>query len=308
MPDTSETPSSDSESAPQTLSELSKLFSDIEAGSSSIALGKAARHALGALLTVPEQAAFSTISELAARHNISASTLSRLSRRLGYQGFAQLQDVFRRSLAHSKGFYSDQVSRLLDNEAAQDGLARMNRLARQESANLADLAATIDAASLAGSAELLATARRVRIHGMRQFGSLAMFMAYGLGMLRSDVAILDSSRQGIADALAQLDEGDVLVVASCYPYTPSVLATADIAAQHGIRVIAMTDAIGSPLCTSAMYSFQVPNHSLFFSNSMCAFMLLVEALLSEVASMLGDTGLAALKRREQLIGELKASL
>jgi DNA-binding MurR/RpiR family transcriptional regulator len=184
----------------------------------------------------------------------------------------------------------------------------MAELARQESANLADLTANIDAESLARSAELLATARRVRIHGMRQFSSLAMFMAYGLGMLRSDVAILDGSRQGVADALAQLDEGDVLVVASCYPYTPSVLATADVAAQHDIRVIALTDAIGSPLSSSAMYSFQVPNHSLFFSNSMCAFMLLVEALLSEVASVLGDTGLAALQRRERLIGELKASL
>ncbi|HSH47534.1 MAG TPA: MurR/RpiR family transcriptional regulator [Halomonas sp.] len=311
MPDKSDTLGSASDPAapaPQTLAKLHELLHAIEAGRSPIGLGKAARHVLGALLTAPEQAAFSTISELAARHSVSASTLSRLSRRLGYAGFAQLQEVFRRSLTRDKGFYSDQVSRLLEEDAAHGGLARLAELARQESANLADLAATIDAESLAGSAEMLATARRVRIHGVRQFSSLAMFMAYGLGMLRSDAAILDGSRQGVADALAQLDEGDVLVVVSCYPYTPSVLATADVAARHDIRVIALTDAIGSPLCASAVHSFQVPNHSLFFSNSMCAFTLLVEALLSETASVLGDTGLVALKRRERLIGELKASL
>ncbi|MGO2132908.1 MAG: MurR/RpiR family transcriptional regulator [Halomonas sp.] len=295
--------------APQTLPELQQLFDAIEAGTSSITLGKAARHILGALLTLPEQAAFSTISALAERHNVSASTLSRLSRRLGYSGFAQLQDVFRRSLTQDKGFYSNQVSRLLSQHGTdQNSLVRMTELTRQESANLAELTASIDIASLAGSADMLAKAPRVRIHGVRQFSSLAMFMAYGLGMLRSDVAMLDSSHQGVADGLAQLDSGDVLVVASCYPYTPSVLATAKIAAQHNIRIIALTDAISSPLCSTAIHSFLVPNHSLFFSNSMCAFMLLIETLLSEVANLLSDSGLTALKRREHLISELKASL
>ncbi|WP_027967532.1 MurR/RpiR family transcriptional regulator [Halomonas halocynthiae] len=295
--------------APQTLTKLKQLFSAIEAGDSPITLGKAARHILGALITLPEQAAFSTISELADRHNVSASTLSRLSRRLGYSGFAQLQDVFRRSLTQDKSFYSKRVSQLLDQHGSDhDGLTRMTELTRQESDNLAELTRSIDATSLSGSAELLAQAPRIRIHGVRQFSSLAMFMAYGLGMLRNDVAMLDSSHQGIADGLAQLNSGDVLVVASCYPYTPSVLATAEIAARHHIRIIALTDAISSPLCSVAEHSFLVPNHSLFFSNSMCAFMLLIESLLSEVASLLGDNGLISLQRREHLISELKASL
>lgn len=295
--------------APESLVGLQQLYSDIETGDSPITLGKAARHILAALLNQPEQAAFSTISELAERHSVSASTLSRLSRRLGYSGFAQLQDVFRRSLTQDKGFYSDQVSRLR-NQHGNDGsgLARMTELARQESANLVELTASLDVAELAASTDLLANAARIRIHGVRQFSSLAMFMAYGLGMLRSDVAMLDSSHQGTADALAQLDPGDVLVVASCYPYTPSVLATARVAAEHGIRIIALTDTISSPLCSTAEHSFLVPDHSLFFSNSMCAFMLLIEILLSEVASQLSDHGLASMKRREHLINALKTSL
>ncbi|WP_237143084.1 MurR/RpiR family transcriptional regulator [Pseudomonas citronellolis] len=156
--------------------------------------------------------------------------------------------------------------------------------------------------------ELLAGARRVRIHGMRQFTSLALFMSYGLGMLRPDVAALDSNRQGVADALAQLDAGDVLVVANCFPYTPSVLATAEVAARHGIEVVALTDSSSSPLARVAAHSFYVPNHSLFYSNSMCAFMLLAQGLLSEVAGRLGESALASLKHREALISELNASL
>ncbi|MNN96885.1 hypothetical protein D3C81_2159420 [compost metagenome] len=87
-----------------------------------------------------------------------------------------------------------------------------------------------------------------------------------------------------------------------------MLATAEVAARHGIKVIALTDSSSSPLARIARYSFYVPNQSLFFSNSMCAFMLLAEGILSGVASRLGEASVAALKHREALIAELNASL
>ncbi|TLF48753.1 MurR/RpiR family transcriptional regulator [Halomonas urmiana] len=293
---------------PDTLGDLQRLLTQIEEGSSPIRLGKRSRRVLTAMVTAPQQAAVSSISDLADRLGVSPSTLSRLARRLGFDGFAGLQAVFRRNVTEGKSFYSDQVSRLLDSEGDGDALARLARLGRQESANIVDMVTSIDGEAFTGSARLLVEARRVRVHGMRQFASLASFLAYGLGMLRSDAAPLDAVRHGVADALAQLDEGDVLVVASCFPYTPSVLATAEVAARQGIRVIALTDSSGSPLAKVAEYHVAVPNHSPFFSNSMCAFMLLAEGLLCEAANLLGDEGLAALRRREKLIGELHESL
>ncbi|MDR5859701.1 MurR/RpiR family transcriptional regulator [Halomonas eurihalina] len=293
---------------PETLGDLERLLADIDDGEGSVRLGKRSRHVLTALVTAPQQAAVSSISDLAERLGVSPSTLSRLAQRLGFEGFTGLQAVFRRNVTEGKSFYSDQVSRLLDGEGNDDGQARLSRLGRQECANIGDMVAGVDGEVFVQAATALVEARRVRVHGMRQFASLASFMAYGLGMLRPDVAPLDAARHGVADALAQLDEGDVLVVASCFPYTPSVLATAEVAARQGIRLIALTDSTSSPLAKVAHYTLPVPNHSLFFSNSMCAFMLLAEGLLSEAASQLGDAGLAALKRRERLIGELDASL
>ncbi|MCC5882320.1 MAG: MurR/RpiR family transcriptional regulator [Halomonas sp.] len=293
---------------PETLDGLRQRLGDIEAGKADIRLGKRSRHVLALLIGAPQQAAVSSISELADQLGVNASTLSRLAQRLGYGGFGQLQAVFRREVTEGQSFYSDQASRLLEASGDTVERARLSRLARQESANMAGLLERIDPLAFEQTVTLLATAHRVRVHGMRQFHSLALFMAYGLGMLRPDVAPLDAGRQGVADALAQLDPGDVLVVASCFPYTPSVLATAEVAARHGIEVIALTDSESSPLARVARHSFPVPNHSLFYSNSMCAFMLLAEGLLSDVASVLGKSGLAALKHRETMIAELGASL
>lgn len=294
--------------APDTVGGLKELLAAIEKGEVDIALGSSSVRVLTALIEAPQRAAVSSITELAEQVNVNASTLSRLARRLGYSGFSKLQDVFRRELTEGRSFYSDQASRLVVGADAKGTLAQLTRLGRQESANIASTIEQVDPATFEAVVASLSQAKRVRIHGMRQFNSLALFMAYGLGMLRPDVGALDSSRQGVADALAQLETGDVLVVASCFPYTPSVLATAEVAARHGITVIALTDSASSPLAKTARHSFLVPNRSLFFSNSMCAFMLLAEGLLSAVASSLGEASVEALKYRETLITELNASL
>lgn len=293
---------------PDTVTGLKQLLEAIERREVDIALGSSSRRVLMALIESPQRTAVSSISELAQQLAVNASTLSRLAQRLGYGGFSKLQDVFRRELTEGKHFYSDQASRLVVNSSDRDSMNQLTRLGRQESANIASMIEQVDPAIFVQTVELLSSARRVRIHGMRQFNSLALFMSYGLGMLRPDVSTLDHSRQGVADALAQLDEGDVLVVSSCFPYTPSVLATAQVAAKHGINVIALTDSASSPLAKVAMHSFYVPNHSLFFSNSMCAFMLLAQGLLSAVASHLGEASVSALKYREALISELNTSL
>lgn len=292
---------------PDNLGALKQLLEAIERGETDISLGGSSRRVLAALIEAPQRTAVSSISELAEQLGVNASTLSRLAQRLGYGGFSKFQDVFRRELTEGKSFYSDQASRLLLTPA-DTTLSRLTRLGRQESTNIAGMIEQVEPEVFARVVELLASARRVRIHGMRQFTSLALFMSYGLGMLRQDVAALDASRQGVADALAQLDAGDVLVVASCFPYTPSVLATAEVAARHGIEVVALTDSSSSPLAKVARHSFYVPNHSLFYSNSMCAFMLLAQGLLSEVAGRLGESALASLRQREELISELNASL
>jgi DNA-binding MurR/RpiR family transcriptional regulator len=161
-----------------------------------------------------------------------------------------------------------------------------------------------DPESFSRAAELMARARQVRIYGVLQFYALSYFLGYALGMIKPNVATLEAGRQGIADALSPLQPGDLLIVANCFPYTACVIKTAEIAQQHGIVVIALTDTADSPLHQIASYSFCVPKRSLFYSNAMAGFFVLGEALLSEVAARLGDTAIESLRRREEFISAL----
>ncbi|WP_344955510.1 MurR/RpiR family transcriptional regulator [Zobellella aerophila] len=292
---------------PQTLEALRNLLVEIEQGRAGITLGGRARRTLSAMLTAPQQAAVMTISELAEAQGVNPSTLSRLAQRLGFRGFSDFQDVFRRELTEGRHFYSEQASRLVLG-SERNSLNLLTRLARQESANLLTLVENMESATFELGAELLAHAPRIRIHSMRQFGSLASFISYALGMLRSEVAMLDAGLHGAADGLAQLEPGDVLLVTSCFPYTTGVITSARVAAEQGVKVIAFTDTPNSPLAKIATHAFYVPSQSLFFSNSMCAFMLLAEGLLTQVANLLGESAIASLKKREQLIAAMNAAL
>ncbi len=289
---------------PHNLDSLRRLLTELDDKQAPIRLGGQSRRVLNAMLENPELTAIASITELAERHGVNASTLTRLARRLGLGGFNGLQQLFQLELTGSAlHFYSDQASNLV-RSPNQSSNERPVTLAQQECDNITAMAGNINPEHFSHAVELIATAPRVRIHGVRQFYALSYFLGYALGMVRPDTATLDAGRQGIADALSPLQPGDVLIVASCFPYSASVVKTAEIARRHGIDVIALTDSTTSPLHEIASCSFCVPNRSLFYSNAMAGFFVLGEALLSDVAARLGDVAIDALRRREDMISEL----
>jgi len=279
-----------------------------------VVLGGKTHAVLAKLVERPEEVAVRTITELAAGLGVNASTLTRLTTRLGYQGFADFQNVFRDSLAQRhRHFYSQQGERLVSGAAARapgsenraTELQTVVQLARESIHNVEGFLAQLSAADLRSAARLLADAPRVRIHGLRQFSTLAGFLVYGLGLIRADVGLLDPQGLGPAEGLAQLQRGDVVVVTSVEPYTRSVAQVAQAAADAGLTVIAITDTRASPLVPPARHAFFVPHESSFFSNSMGAYLIFCEGLLNLVATQLGKGALQALARRERFITGLQ---
>lgn len=302
---------------PATVEALRALAVRVGRSDSPIALGAKAHGVLARLLERPDDVALRTITELADTLGVNASTLTRLATRLGYGGFVEFQAVFREGLvqARSRHFYSSQAGRLVAPPSAyapapgsaatqNPQMAAMVQIATDSIANIEGFLTQIDTEALKEAVKLLARARRVRVHGLRQFSALASFLCYGLGMVRTDVGLLDPHGLGMAEGLAQLQSGDLLVVASVEPYTRSVAQAAAAAAQAGITVIALTDHRASPLAASAKHAFFIPHGSAFFSNSMGAYLIFCEGLLNLVAAHLDRKSLEALERREQFIADL----
>jgi DNA-binding MurR/RpiR family transcriptional regulator len=290
---------------PESLEQLRSLVIAMQSRKSDLRLGVRAARALVRIVDAPGQTAICSISEVAAAAGVNASTLTRLSKRLGYSGFNEFQDVFRQHVADQQHFYSDQARRLLrggGKPAPTRSIAE--RIAEDETANIAGALQDLDADTLGAAAQLLIAARRVRAYGARQMHAVAYFLSYGLGMLRSDVGLLGSSEHGMAHGLAQLEQGDALIVVGCTPNTRGTVDTARTAAGEGMDVIALTDSHASPLAAVARYTFVCDTGGSYFSNSSAALIVLAEILLTTLAERLGARTVQQLRRREALISQL----
>lgn len=298
---------------PHDLPSLEQLATQIRQRQVPIRLGEKTRAALTVLLSHPENTALLSITELAHQLDVNASTLTRLAKRLGFSGFAEFQRLFRDSVSPpAPTFYSHQASRHLQQWGNNTSLSnpidttqqRVAQLAAENISNIQHSITALSAPHLAAAAQAIATAKRVRIHGVRQYSALAQFMAYGLSLIRSDVARLDSCGLGLAEGLAQLEPKDILISASVSPYTQEVLAIQEQARQAQLTTISLTDHAGSPLAVNTDYAFLIPYRSSFFSNSISAYFVLAEVLLNQVAWELGTSALKAIHKREQLIAAL----
>ena len=289
---------------PSTLSGLKALVADISSGKAQIHLGGRTLRTLAAMVADPHHTAVSPIGKLAENHQVNASTLTRLSQRLGYTGFAALQQVFRRHISDRSGFYSERAGRLTA-ETGQDPTTQLiRRIGGEELSNISAMLEELDPVAIEAAAAIIAGAPHVCIHGARQSASVASFMAYALGMLRNDAALLESQQQGVAHGLAQMADGDALVLIGSSPYTRATVAAARVANEQGIQIIALTDSLASPLAANATHSFITPTAGSFYSNCMASSAVLVEILLSAVARRLEQRAVSALNRHEALIAAL----
>ena len=298
--------------APSSVNELRNVLAEQQAQGKAASHGKRAIEVLAGLLDQPHETAMHSITELADRQGVHASTLTRLARNLGYSSFSEFQSVFKNHVSGNEHFYTRQAGDLLhaDNGASGKDRTRqlMERVTNNEIENIRRVQQDIDIEQLEQAARLIASAPRVRTHGLRVSHATACYLSYGLGWLRSDVSVLDGADHGAAHALAQLGKGDALVAVGCTPYTRSTVETAEMAAKHGVIVIAITDSHSSKLGATADYTLIAPAKGAFISNSIGAMYVLAETLVAMVAQELGEAALAAIERREAFINEEKIEL
>ncbi|WP_296764861.1 MurR/RpiR family transcriptional regulator [Sediminimonas sp.] len=294
--------------APQTMQELRDLMLRISRGEAHLSLGPKAQQALAEILDLRGDPALLSITALAEKLSVNPSTLTRLARNLGYPGFGAFQQVLLDASMNAPGdFYTRQAQTALAGEDAS-GMGGIARLCRENQANIERFLEGCDIGQFRRATDLITSAPRVMVHGIRQFHAFASFLVYGLRMIRSDVHLLDSNSLGVAEGIASMSGNDVLISASCAPYSAHVAATARAAAEQGIKVVAITDRASSPLVAVSQSAIFVPHETSFLSNSLTTFILTAECLINGCAAVLPEQAKQALSARDEMIKKLDIEL
>lgn len=298
----------DGAAPPRTVPELRHLMLRISRGEAQLSLGPKARRALVQILDLLGDPALLSITALAERLSVNPSTLTRLARSLGYPGFGAFQQVLLDASMTAPGdFYTRQAQTALAGEDAS-GMGGVARLCRENQANIERFLEGCDIGQFRQATALITSAPRVMVHGIRQFHAFASFLTYGLRMIRSDVHLLDSNNLGVAEGIASMTPEDVLIAASCAPYSAQVAETARAAAGQGIQIVAITDRASSPLVAVSRAAILVPHETSFLSNSLTTFILAAECLINGCAAVLPERSKEALTARDRMIKALEIEL
>ncbi len=289
---------------PASLAELRKLPSLLKRGELTLPMGKRLLVALCVMLDDPRLVASHSITELAQVTAISPASLTRLAKLLGFKGFVQFQGLFRHALSEPGRYYSAQASALVNPSEELSPEHRVRQHLEHQIENLAQSTAQLSKQNLRQAAELLVRARRVRISGRRQSYGLAAIFSYMLGLIREQVSVVGSAGEGQAQALAELDSKDLLVMFGSEPYSRDSVMLAQVANQLRLPLLTLTDSHHSPLAQLADCSLISRNDSTLYTNSMVATQFLAETLLLQTARLLGNRAVERLSHREELISRL----
>lgn len=289
-----------STSPPATYEALKKHISE-SYDSFSKRLKQVARFALDR----PNDIALETIAVIAERADVQPSTLIRFAKALGYEGFSEMQRIFRDRLAERTPSYSERIHTMREQMADATGAVGPKQvLAEFAAANIAALEHMRDEVgddALRRAVDLLAGADEVHMIGYRRSFPVATFIFYALNQLGVRTHLLDGVG-GLLDEQARLiTRSDVLLAISFASYSKQVIEVVKAARSNEVPIIAITDSALSPLASLSTVSFQIEETAIHHFRSLSATMCLAQSLVISVGHLIDarQTDASSVKPRKK---------
>jgi DNA-binding MurR/RpiR family transcriptional regulator len=265
------------------------------------ALTPAERAVVEAVLAEPTGVAFGTVADLARRSGTSGPTVVRVARKLGFDGFRQLQAAVQAEMqAEVGGALAPAVERIRQRRAPGGGRGLEAAMAA-EVANVEASLSAADTRAYATAVRLLADRRRqvFVVAGEAERG-VAVTVADQLGQLRDGVTVVAGAptRTAAQVAVAAGQRATVLAV-DVRRYDAWLLDAVAALRVGGADVVAVTDGPLSPLTEGAAAWFAVRAEGAGPFDSHVGTLALLHALVAGVADRLRGSATARLEQIER---------
>ncbi|MHC2303187.1 MurR/RpiR family transcriptional regulator [Rhizobium mongolense] len=250
------------------------------------------------LVDHPTEVALLSMREQARRAHVPPTTLTRLAKRLGFDGFDKLKVVFANSVRKGPQSYTGCKEELIARGEAEGDGAMVSDTVEALDSYLSDLAKPSTIAALAGAADLMVEARQIFCIGLRSSFPAAHLMHYLGSMIDLPMALIDGVGGTQNDALLSASRRDVLLVVSVRPYSRYTMQIAEFAATRGAKLVALTDSELSPIAKISETVIRVRTEVPSVFHTMTPAFAAVECLLQLIAARRGSCAVQALAANE----------
>lgn len=243
----------------------------------------------GFALDYPDEIAFGTVSSIAGQAAVQPSALVRFSQALGYQGFSDMQEVFRSRLRDRILNYDERIQQLREHAAATSKPnVIFHGFCDATEKSIAGLRERLSPDILDRAVEALAKAQTIYLIGLRRSFPIASYMAYAFGKLGVRSILVDAVGGLASEQLTFATKKDAVLAISFTPYASETISLAQGAHQRGVPVVAITDSPFSPLAQLASLWIEVSEANFEGFRSMAATLTLAMTLTAAVAERQGE--------------------
>jgi len=237
----------------------------------------------------PDDIAFGTVASIAEQAQVQPSSLIRFSQAMGYQGFSELQEIFRARLRDRVPNYEERLAQLREHaRSASKAHILFEGFAEAAQKSIADLGNKLEPRTLDRAVARLAAAQTIYIIGLRRSFPISSYMAYAFGKLGIRHLLVDGLGGLAATNLAFATPKDAVLAVSFTPYASETVTLVTQAARAHVPVIAITDSAFSPLARDAEIWFEVAEANFEGFRSLAATLALAMTLTVAVAEKRGS--------------------
>lgn len=241
----------------------------------------------------PQEVALHTVARLAKGARVQPSALVRFAQALGYDGFSDLQRVFRSRLVERSNHYPslrnyrERVAQFRGEHPRSGPAGVLAQFITDGIASLEYLHGQVSPRELAGAVKLLASAQSIFVLGQRRSFPVAYYLSYALTQLELRAPLLDAVGGMLKEPARLIGPKDALLAVSFKNYTPEVIEVAQAAHSRKVPIVAITDNALSPLARVASFCFQIEEKSSRPFRMLAAPMCLAQALVVAIGEQLG---------------------
>ncbi len=236
----------------------------------------------------PDEIAFGTVASIAAQADVQPSTLVRFSQAMGYQGFSEMQEVFRSRLRDRILNYDERLQQLREHAlAASKPNVIFQGFCDATEKSIASLREKLNPEELDRAVEMLAGAQTIYLIGLRRSFPITSYMAYAFGKLGVRSILIDAVGGLAPEQLGFATPKDAVLAISFTPYASETVSLAQSAAASLVPIVSVTDSPFSPLAQIADLWIEVGEANFEGFRSMSATLTLAMTLTIAIAERRG---------------------
>jgi DNA-binding MurR/RpiR family transcriptional regulator len=246
----------------------------------------------------PNDMALKTVAALADRIGVQPSSIIRFANSFGYDGFSEMQQVFRsRLVADATPSYRERIASMhgstrgkgrANGDAANAPTAVLSQFVADDIGALEELHNRTAERDLVKAVTLLAQAKSIHLLGQGRSFPVAFYLHYALSRLDLRAFLVDSLAGTTVRQARMAARDDAIIAISFKDYSPDVVSAVEEATVRKVPVIAITDSPLSPLAPSASICFEIAERRDRPFRSLVAPMCLAESLVVSLGHRLAE--------------------